>query len=252
MFQGSNSSAIEETRTDLSSPNYSSASNLSPRAGRDQLAHGADLVVAFTLIELLVVIAVIAILAGLLMPALGRGKEKAKSIQCLNQLRQIGIATLIYADENSGKVPLQFPDEPEKTWAAALSTNQTLRPPNLFLCPSYPPKDFKDWRRTYGIRLDPPSEYTSGDSEETLHIDRITKPSSYLHLADTTSRGRGGIKAQQYYYFRVLSENEVHARHGARADGLCLDGHVESFGRKALEELGIYALFERDTVPGYF
>src|SRR5437667_6864154 len=87
---------------DPSSANRLPFSAAVPAASR---SHPGNPPSAFTLIELLVVIAIIAILAALLLPGLGRAKSQAKTIACINNLRQLSLAWLMYTEDHNEWLP---------------------------------------------------------------------------------------------------------------------------------------------------
>jgi prepilin-type N-terminal cleavage/methylation domain-containing protein/prepilin-type processing-associated H-X9-DG protein len=191
---------------------------------------------AFGLIELLLVIAVVAVLAGLLLPALGRANAQARKIGCLNHLKQWGTATHLFAGDNDDFLPHDGAPNGISTssaWYVDLPrtigvpvyfelpwrTNAALNPGRtLWLCPANP-------RRSNGNNL---FHYClnrrvngSGDASRQVRLGSIAQPALTVWLFDN-----GRLAA-------VAAEDNVHPNlHQAGANLLFLDGHASRHPRR--------------------
>ncbi len=181
------------------------------------------------------VIAIIAVLAGLLLPALARAKESARSIQCLSQMRQLGMAVHFYADENGDEFPRSQHSaftHRQLTWGRALAPqfgSDTVTWTNLLHGVYRCPKDRRTNGWSYGLNvyfeLGPDDDYV-GKPQTWRRLGTVPRPSATVLFAENAS---GADHIMPNFWITPQDAVDVAARrHGRGANYSFVDGHAQS------------------------
>ena len=205
---------------------------------------------AFTLIELLVVIAAVAVLASLLLPALARSKDSARRIQCVSNIRQLGLAAIMYWDDNAGQTFAYrgaFTNGGDVFWFGWLERGSEgqrafdarqgalfpyLQGHGLAICPALeyisPRFKLKAAAAAYGYGVN-----RNLTAPTLTHVNRMTRPLDTVLFADAAQVNTFQPPAspenpllEEFYYVHEL-ERTAHFRHQQTANAVFGDGHVD-------------------------
>jgi len=230
---------------------------------------------AFTLIELLTVIAIIGILAAIIIPTVGSVRDSAKASTCLSNLRQVGLAAIVYANDNKNLLPDAGTGN-DPAWARTLSSYMTIpaaQRASIFTCPGalvpieettnpYSPSNLTgDIVLSYGMHGGLMPRGAKG-----LSLSKVVRPSNIILVADmcqdpnnkgwtpnsieqpsifvSQSGGRGGTVDPAEYISTATDDDNgnnkwMRYRHKGKVNVAMCDGHAVAFTKGQIQNRNV-------------
>lgn len=207
---------------------------------------------AFTLIELLTVIAIIGILAAIIIPVAGSVRSHARQATCASNLRQWGVASQLYLNDNKGRLP--WPQNtaskpaPTNNWAGAMypyvkgggavasqwADVQRILSPAVLGCPINDPKEAGVGQPFFAYKMNAYlGESVPGSGQLGVHLSDVSNPARTVMLADGRAPGQSA-DCKFFYYDQDTAttgsngSQAISYPHSSKSNVLFVDGHVEA------------------------